>query len=176
MTIKWVWGFWGFEGYIAGVYNYSHILLYCACIVSYSITSHHPAGDACPVATGTCSHVFHEHCIARWLQQQQRTAEEGATQQTCPMCRQPWTFKRPPRTSHLHSWAGLHSPLAIAHCTRAFTIFLFHSPFSLLCLYTGTYEYIRILFEYLRVLTNTIHRSDWVNCRLHHMNDFCLFN
>ena len=35
---------------------------------------------------GQCSHVFHMHCILKWLNSQQ-------VQQQCPMCRQEWKFK-----------------------------------------------------------------------------------
>ena len=41
-------------------------------------------GDECPIVWGKCKHVFHMHCILKWL---------GAKdQQTCPMDRQPWEF------------------------------------------------------------------------------------
>ena len=35
---------------------------------------------------GRCSHVFHMHCILKWLNSQLH-------QQLCPMCRQEWQFK-----------------------------------------------------------------------------------
>jgi hypothetical protein len=37
---------------------------------------------------GECSHVFHMHCIIKWLETQ-------ASKQCCPMDRRPWgMFKR----------------------------------------------------------------------------------
>ena len=43
-------------------------------------------GDDCPLVWGRCTHVFHMHCILKWLNSQQ-------LQQLCPMCRQEWHFK-----------------------------------------------------------------------------------
>ncbi|KAM7449634.1 Anaphase promoting complex subunit 11 [Porites harrisoni] len=43
-------------------------------------------GDDCPLVWGRCSHVFHMHCILKWLNSQLH-------QQLCPMCRQEWQFK-----------------------------------------------------------------------------------
>ncbi|KAJ1504082.1 ubiquitin-protein ligase Anaphase Promoting Complex [Coelomomyces lativittatus] len=43
------------------------------------------AGDECPLLWGQCGHVFHFHCITRWLQ-------EGRT--TCPLDRTPWETAR----------------------------------------------------------------------------------
>ncbi|XP_041464599.1 anaphase-promoting complex subunit 11-like [Lytechinus variegatus] len=43
-------------------------------------------GDDCPLVWGQCSHVFHMHCILKWLNSQQ-------VHQLCPMCRQEWKFK-----------------------------------------------------------------------------------
>ncbi|KAG5681992.1 hypothetical protein PVAND_011391 [Polypedilum vanderplanki] len=43
------------------------------------------AGDDCPLVWGHCSHVFHMHCICKWLNSQ-------LNQQLCPMCRQTWRF------------------------------------------------------------------------------------
>ncbi|XP_077989350.1 anaphase-promoting complex subunit 11 [Glandiceps talaboti] len=43
-------------------------------------------GDDCPLVWGQCSHVFHMHCILKWLNSQQ-------VHQQCPMCRQEWKFK-----------------------------------------------------------------------------------
>lgn len=42
-------------------------------------------GDDCPLVWGNCSHVFHIHCIVKWLNSQ-------LNQQLCPMCRQVWKF------------------------------------------------------------------------------------
>nr|CCC90673.1 conserved hypothetical protein [Trypanosoma congolense IL3000] len=38
------------------------------------------AADTCPIVWGACSHVFHSHCISRWLQWRQH----------CPLCDQEW--------------------------------------------------------------------------------------
>ncbi|KAF2141079.1 uncharacterized protein K452DRAFT_299128 [Aplosporella prunicola CBS 121167] len=43
-------------------------------------------GDACPLLMGQCNHSFHMHCIEDWLRQ-------DASQEKCPMCRQPFTVK-----------------------------------------------------------------------------------
>ncbi|GAA6064697.1 hypothetical protein JCM10212_005765 [Sporobolomyces blumeae] len=40
-------------------------------------------GDACPPIWGECTHVFHMHCLLKWL------ATESSKQQ-CPMDRRPW--------------------------------------------------------------------------------------
>ncbi|KAJ2305436.1 ubiquitin-protein ligase Anaphase Promoting Complex [Coemansia sp. RSA 2706] len=40
-------------------------------------------GDDCPLIWGECSHVFHMHCLLKWL-----AAE--SSQQQCPMDRRPW--------------------------------------------------------------------------------------
>mmetsp|Transcript_50106 Transcript_50106/g.128965 ORF Transcript_50106/g.128965 Transcript_50106/m.128965 type:complete len:87 (+) Transcript_50106:125-385(+) len=43
-------------------------------------------GEDCPPMWGECNHVFHMHCILKWLQAQNQDAN-------CPMCRRPWAFK-----------------------------------------------------------------------------------
>merc|ERR1711939_433839 len=40
-------------------------------------------GDACPLIWGECTHVFHMHCLLKWL------STESSKQQ-CPMDRRPW--------------------------------------------------------------------------------------
>ncbi|RIB14442.1 anaphase promoting complex subunit 11 [Gigaspora rosea] len=40
-------------------------------------------GDDCPLIWGECTHVFHMHCLLRWLQ------TEGSRGQ-CPMDRRTW--------------------------------------------------------------------------------------
>jgi len=40
-------------------------------------------GDDCPIIWGQCRHVFHMHCIFKWLQ---TTNSKGQ----CPMDRRPW--------------------------------------------------------------------------------------
>ncbi|KIK16575.1 hypothetical protein PISMIDRAFT_71460, partial [Pisolithus microcarpus 441] len=41
-------------------------------------------GDDCPLIWGQCTHVYHMHCLLKWL---------GApmTKQQCPMDRRPWS-------------------------------------------------------------------------------------
>ncbi|KDN37590.1 RING/U-box [Tilletiaria anomala UBC 951] len=38
-------------------------------------------GESCPLLHGTCSHIFHLHCIVEWLQ----------NHTMCPMCKRPWS-------------------------------------------------------------------------------------
>ncbi len=38
-------------------------------------------GDDCPPVCGVCTHVFHMHCILKWV-----NTKDNAEQQ-CPMCR-----------------------------------------------------------------------------------------
>jgi len=40
-------------------------------------------GDDCPLIWGECTHVFHMHCLLKWL------GTSGSKQQ-CPMDRRPW--------------------------------------------------------------------------------------
>ena len=40
-------------------------------------------GDACPIVWGKCSHVFHGHCILKWLRTEHSRGQ-------CPMDRQTW--------------------------------------------------------------------------------------
>ncbi|KAJ3738921.1 anaphase-promoting complex subunit 11 RING-H2 finger-domain-containing protein [Lentinula detonsa] len=40
-------------------------------------------GDDCPLIWGECSHVFHMHCLLKWIGTQ-------ASKQQCPMDRRPW--------------------------------------------------------------------------------------
>jgi len=40
-------------------------------------------GDDCPPVWGACKHVFHMHCIVKWLQ----------TKDTCPMDRLVWEYR-----------------------------------------------------------------------------------
>lgn len=47
-------------------------------------------GDECPIMMGECTHCFHMHCIAHWLQQE-------SSQGKCPMCRQIFREKAPVR-------------------------------------------------------------------------------
>ncbi|KAG8719728.1 hypothetical protein FRC08_002154 [Ceratobasidium sp. 394] len=40
-------------------------------------------GDDCPLIWGQCTHVFHMHCLIKWL-------DQPASKQQCPMDRRPW--------------------------------------------------------------------------------------
>ncbi|KAF9007871.1 anaphase-promoting complex subunit 11 RING-H2 finger-domain-containing protein [Cyathus striatus] len=40
-------------------------------------------GDDCPLIWGQCTHVFHMHCLLKWL-------ATTASKQQCPMDRRPW--------------------------------------------------------------------------------------
>ncbi|OWZ59894.1 hypothetical protein LQV05_000414 [Cryptococcus neoformans] len=42
-------------------------------------------GDDCPLIWGECTHVFHMHCLLKWIGQ-----KEDESQQQCPMDRRPW--------------------------------------------------------------------------------------
>ena len=37
------------------------------------------------VVWGECNHVFHKHCIDKWL---------GSNKENCPMCRQKWVEQK----------------------------------------------------------------------------------
>ncbi|KAJ3993289.1 anaphase-promoting complex subunit 11 RING-H2 finger-domain-containing protein [Lentinula boryana] len=45
-------------------------------------------GDDCPLIWGECSHVFHMHCLLKWIGTQ-------ASKQQCPMDRRPWGERHP---------------------------------------------------------------------------------
>ncbi|ORX46522.1 RING/U-box [Hesseltinella vesiculosa] len=40
-------------------------------------------GDECPLLWGACNHVFHLHCITKWL-------ETCPNNEHCPLDRKPW--------------------------------------------------------------------------------------
>ncbi|KAH9821144.1 anaphase-promoting complex subunit 11 [Melampsora americana] len=40
-------------------------------------------GDDCPLIWGECSHIFHMHCLLKWI-------SEESSKQACPMDRRPW--------------------------------------------------------------------------------------
>ncbi|KAI8869399.1 RING/U-box [Ramicandelaber brevisporus] len=42
-------------------------------------------GDGCPLVWGDCSHVFHKHCLTKWL--------DSSNKGQCPLDRQPWVTK-----------------------------------------------------------------------------------
>ncbi|KAJ3153762.1 hypothetical protein HDU86_005095 [Geranomyces michiganensis] len=43
-------------------------------------------GDDCPLVWGQCNHVFHMHCIERWISKEQ-------SREQCPMDRRPWRIR-----------------------------------------------------------------------------------
>ncbi|CCG83745.1 protein of unknown function [Taphrina deformans PYCC 5710] len=49
-------------------------------------------GDDCPLIWGKCTHVFHMHCLFKWLN------SEGSKQQ-CPMDRRPFVQETAPTTN-----------------------------------------------------------------------------
>ncbi|KAK2957123.1 putative Anaphase-promoting complex subunit 11 [Blattamonas nauphoetae] len=56
-------------------------------------------GTGCPITWGECGHLFHAHCIERWL-------SDGKT--TCPFCRQDW--KVPNEDNGKSDTVGMISP------------------------------------------------------------------
>ncbi|GAO49305.1 anaphase-promoting complex subunit Apc11 [Saitoella complicata NRRL Y-17804] len=40
-------------------------------------------GDDCPLIWGKCTHVYHLHCILRWINSENSKGQ-------CPLDRQPW--------------------------------------------------------------------------------------
>ncbi|GMR52692.1 hypothetical protein PMAYCL1PPCAC_22887 [Pristionchus mayeri] len=42
------------------------------------------APNECIIAWGTCNHVFHFHCISRWIK----------TRQVCPLGNSEWNFQK----------------------------------------------------------------------------------
>ncbi|KAH8101392.1 anaphase-promoting complex subunit 11 RING-H2 finger-domain-containing protein [Cristinia sonorae] len=40
-------------------------------------------GDDCPLIWGECTHVFHMHCLLKWI-------GTASSKQQCPMDRRPW--------------------------------------------------------------------------------------
>merc|ERR1712168_1438988 len=47
------------------------------------------SGDSCPIIAGECSHMFHYHCIQKWLTQPN-------SEDLCPLCRSKWQYKDHP--------------------------------------------------------------------------------
>lgn len=48
------------------------------------------------VVMGECNHVFHMHCIVKWMEKQEEDHDmrgEGHGRATCPICRQKWNVK-----------------------------------------------------------------------------------
>ncbi|KAG8962631.1 hypothetical protein FRC03_003945 [Tulasnella sp. 419] len=40
-------------------------------------------GDDCPLIQGKCTHIFHMHCLLKWI-------ESSTAKGLCPMDRRPW--------------------------------------------------------------------------------------
>ncbi|KAI8852166.1 anaphase-promoting complex subunit Apc11 [Chytridium lagenaria] len=40
-------------------------------------------GDGCPIVYGECKHVFHMHCLHKWI-------ASDLSRELCPMDRMPW--------------------------------------------------------------------------------------
>ncbi|ELU38101.1 zf-Apc11 domain-containing protein [Rhizoctonia solani AG-1 IA] len=62
-------------------------------------------GDDCPLIWGQCTHVFHMHCLIKWI-------EQPASKQQCPMDRRPWesiarNLRVPSRPGRLNGWNRL---------------------------------------------------------------------
>jgi RING-box protein 1 len=47
-------------------------------------TTNNRDGSQCHLSKGTCSHIFHKHCIEKWLQ----------AQTTCPIDTQAWGYEK----------------------------------------------------------------------------------
>lgn len=54
------------------------------CIECQSVQERTNVDENCTIAWGKCSHVFHMHCISRWLN----------TRQVCPLDNRNWEFKK----------------------------------------------------------------------------------
>lgn len=54
------------------------------CIECQSMQETSNIEENCTIAWGKCSHVFHMHCISRWLN----------TRQVCPLDNRTWEFKK----------------------------------------------------------------------------------
>ncbi|KAL0211960.1 hypothetical protein RCL1_005586 [Eukaryota sp. TZLM3-RCL] len=54
------------------------------CLECFSANPDTTEAVECPIAWGTCNHVFHYHCISRWLK----------TRQVCPLDNQPWELRK----------------------------------------------------------------------------------
>lgn len=60
----------------------NHIMEKCIeCSATQEMTN---IDENCSIAWGKCSHVFHMHCISRWLN----------TRQVCPLDNRSWEFKK----------------------------------------------------------------------------------
>lgn len=54
------------------------------CIECQTVQELTDVDESCSIAWGKCSHVFHTHCISRWLN----------TRQVCPLDNRNWELKR----------------------------------------------------------------------------------
>lgn len=54
------------------------------CIECQSVQEVSNIDENCSIAWGKCSHVFHMHCISKWLN----------TREVCPLDNRHWEFKR----------------------------------------------------------------------------------
>ncbi|KAG9508615.1 E3 ubiquitin-protein ligase RBX1, partial [Fragariocoptes setiger] len=54
------------------------------CIECQSVMEQSNVDENCSIAWGKCSHVFHLHCISRWLN----------TRQVCPLDNRHWEFRK----------------------------------------------------------------------------------
>lgn len=68
-------------------------------------------GKDCPISVGLCSHVFHTHCLSKWLQ----------TNLVCPLCKRDWRTSTFPPT--LAQWSQpicppRHPPQPLRLATR----------------------------------------------------------
>jgi RING-box protein 1 len=54
------------------------------CIECQSVQEMTNIDENCTIAWGKCSHVFHMHCISKWLN----------TRQVCPLDNRNWAFKK----------------------------------------------------------------------------------
>ncbi|KAF8551927.1 RING/U-box [Imleria badia] len=62
-------------------------------------------GDDCPLIWGQCSHIFHMHCLLKWL-------GTAASKQQCPMDRRPWGAFSSPSPSFL----AMGTVTCTSHC------------------------------------------------------------
>ena len=53
-------------------------------------------GDDCPPVWGVCKHMFHMHCIVKWLESANDAHHAGTQEERrqCPMCRVAWEFRQ----------------------------------------------------------------------------------
>lgn len=54
------------------------------CIECQSVQEMTNIDENCTIAWGKCSHVFHMHCISKWIN----------TRKVCPLDNRPWEYKK----------------------------------------------------------------------------------